>query len=131
LFSHFEIACDDIPMIPARFSCVRPLSLRSSAIFSPNVFIFYRSPYFVTSFFSQLQSYYISNSEKCTDIIGRVIPTVTGENQPTVDTRPSAEYAQPSYRHALFPQNMYKKRRYSENTVIPLLPMLRATHTDL
>ncbi len=82
LFSHFEIACDDTPIIPARFSCVRPLSLRSSAIFSPNVFIFYRFPSLLLLFSVNRDPYYISCFKKCTDIIGRVIPTVLIENQP-------------------------------------------------
>ena len=82
LFSHFEIACDDTPIIPERFSCVRPLSLRSSAIFSPNVFIFYRFPSLLLLFSVNRDPYYISCFKKFTDIIGRVMPTVLIENQP-------------------------------------------------
>ena len=51
LFSHFDIACGETPIVPARFSCVIPLSLRRSAILSPMVFIFYRS--FFVSFVSR------------------------------------------------------------------------------
>lgn len=82
LFSHFEIACDDTPIIPERFSCVRPLSLRSLAIFSPNVFIFYHFPSLLLLFSVNRDPYYISCFKKFTDIIGRVMPTVLIENQP-------------------------------------------------